>query len=94
MANTLLRSNVFRAGVYLLLLTVLVWVGFSMASAHEQARSPGEKNLGVAVLAMMFVPVIAVLGLASLGCILVSFGIVVHHRLSSSKQRSARDSGP
>jgi hypothetical protein len=86
--NNLLHSKVFRTGVYLLLVTALVWIGWSVMSAHEQAQSPGEKNLGVAALAMMFFPVIAALGPAGSGCIVVSIVIVVHRRLRNTTPQS------
>jgi hypothetical protein len=39
---------------FLLSLAAITWVALSITTTHEQALTPGEKNYGVAVLAMLF----------------------------------------
>jgi hypothetical protein len=46
------ESKLFKVAVALLLLAVFFWLVLTITTAHEQARSPGERNLGVAVLGM------------------------------------------
>jgi hypothetical protein len=48
------QSKLFKVSVALLLLAVFAWFGLTITTAHEQARTPGERNLGVAVLGMIW----------------------------------------
>jgi hypothetical protein len=48
---SLFRSKLFLLGVFLLFLAAVMWLALSLTTAHEQALTPGEKNLGVAALA-------------------------------------------
>jgi EamA domain-containing membrane protein RarD len=48
------ESELFKVAVALLLLAVFSWLVLTITTAHEQARSPGETNLGVAVLGMIW----------------------------------------
>jgi len=75
----------FRAGLYSLLVTILLGVTFALWSAQEQAQNPGQKNLGVAVLAMMFLPAILLLGAFSVGTLLVTGSVLLYRRLSVKK---------
>jgi len=44
----------FKIGVLLLVLSASSWLALIITTAQEQARTPGEKNLGVAVLGMIW----------------------------------------
>jgi len=71
----------FRVGVYLLLVTALLWTAFSLLSAHEQALDPGQKSFGVAVLAIIFLPAILLIGTIAASMILVTASILAYKRL-------------
>ena len=47
------QSALFKIGVLLLVLAACAWLGLTITTAREQALTPGEKNLGVAVLGMI-----------------------------------------
>jgi hypothetical protein len=76
---SLWRSKLFLLGVFLLFLAALTWVALSVTTTHEQALTPGEKNYGVAVLAMLFgIPLLFFL--ASGLVVLLLSGIVFLYR--------------
>jgi hypothetical protein len=51
---SLWRSKLFLLALFLLSLAAITYVALSVTTTHEQALTPGEKNYGVAVLAMLF----------------------------------------
>ena len=61
-ATNLLRSRSFWIGVALLGVAVLLSLGLEWSASVEQAKTPGEKSLGVAVLGILFGPAILILG--------------------------------
>ena len=68
----LLRSHAFRVGVVLLGVSVILWLGLEWSASYEQARTPGEKNLGVAVLGMLLGIPMLIFGAGGLVCVFVS----------------------
>lgn len=81
----LVRSYSFRLGVGLLALSLLLSVLADRAISSEAALTPGEKNLGVAVLGIMFgIPILA-LGAAGIVSLLVSVGIRIKRAHSSTQ---------
>lgn len=54
----LLRSTGFRIGLLLLALAAMAAVGLMLTTAREQVQTRGEKNLGVAVLFMFWLPIL------------------------------------
>jgi hypothetical protein len=81
----LLRSPSFRVGIMLLAVTVVLFFGLEWLATSEQASSPGEKNLGVAVLGMLFGVPMLISGIGGLGCVIVSVFIWVHNSLFRSE---------
>ena len=63
------RYPLIGIGCALLVLALLSYGLLLWTSAAEQARSPGEKDLGVAVLAMMFGLPALVLAAAGILCL-------------------------
>ena len=49
-----LQSWLFSSAALLLFLMALLWAVMEILTSHEQARTPGERNLGVAVMWMTF----------------------------------------
>ena len=82
----LVRSYSFRLGVGLLTLSLLLSVLADRAISSEAALTPGEKNLGVAALGIMFgIPILA-LGAAGIVSLLVSVGIWIKQSRGASIQ--------
>ena len=75
---TLLRSTGFRIGLLLFTLAALAAIGLMLATSREQELTPGEKNLGVAVLFMFWLPILflAVAG----ACFLIGSAAVFLYR--------------
>jgi len=63
------------------------------AVAHEQAQTPGEKSLGVAVLGMVFFPIILVLGFGGLFCLIVSAIALVVARMKNASLGRTNEPG-
>ena len=84
--SSLWRSKLFLLGVFLLFLAALTWVALSVTTTNEQALTPGEKNYGVAVLAMVFgIPLLFFL--ASGLVVLLLSGIVFLYRKFARQNR-------
>lgn len=82
--SMLLRSFLFRIGVLFSVLALLAYGALTLWIAHEQALTPGEKSLGVAVLAMGFaVPLF--FGVIGLGSVALSAGMIGYHKLVAGK---------
>jgi hypothetical protein len=82
----LVRSYSFRFGVGLLALSLLLSVLADRAISSDAALTPGEKNLGVAVLGIMFeIPILA-LGAAGIVSLLVSVGVWIKRSRRASTQ--------
>jgi hypothetical protein len=80
----LLRSRSFRIGVVLLGVATILWLGLEWSASYELARSPGEKNLGVAVLGMLFGVPMLIFASGGLVCIIVSL-VSVYRRVAPGK---------
>jgi hypothetical protein len=57
--------------------------GFELSSRWEQAKTPGEKNMGVAVLFMAFGIPMLISGLSGLLCLMVSILMFAYRRFCS-----------
>src|SRR5258708_6830135 len=88
----LLRSPSFGIGNVLLALTAVLFLGLAWSAASEQAHSPGEKNLGVAVLGMLFGIPMLICGFCGFGCVIVSMFIWIYQSLF--RRESARPNSP
>ena len=67
-------------GSVLIGLSVLLYAALEFSSRWEQAKTPGEKNMGVAVLFMIFgIPILISAG-AGVLCLLVGALAFVHVR--------------
>jgi hypothetical protein len=82
---SLFRSSLFRIGLLFLILAIVMWVGLSLSTAHEQALTPGEKSLGVATLAMLFGVPTLVFGSISLVCFVLSLAAVGYRKLAAKR---------
>jgi hypothetical protein len=71
--NPLIGVGCLSLGAAVLCFALLDW-----STSVEQASSPGEKDLGVGVLAMMFGIPAFFLGLAGLLCLAVGMCVRVH----------------
>ena len=79
------RSTGFRIGFLLLALAAVATVGLMLTTGWEQAQTPGEKNLGVAVLFMFWLPI---LFLAAGGvCFLLGSTVVLVYRRWKKPER-------
>jgi hypothetical protein len=59
------------AGMVLIVLSVVLYTALELSSRWEQARSPGEKNLGISVLFIMFGIPMLISGAGGIFCLLV-----------------------
>jgi hypothetical protein len=75
-----------------LLVAALLWIALRILSAQEQAQAPGEKSLGVAVLAMLFLPLILFFAAVGAGTALVTGSVMLYQRLS--RKTSSPDVSP
>ena len=70
----------FKIGVLLLVLSASSWLALIITTAQEQARTPGEKNLGVAVLGMIWgLPMLA-FGAGGVSVLLVHSVLFLYRR--------------
>jgi hypothetical protein len=78
------RSALFKIGVLLLVLSASSWLALIITTAQEQARTPGEKNLGVAVLGMIWgLPMLA-FGAGGVSVLLVHSVLFLYRRFRPS----------
>jgi len=77
------RSTLLKVGVSFLALALLSWVGLIVTTSHEQASTPGEKNLGVAALFIMW-------GLPTLFFLASGVCVLFVHLALSSYRRFSR----
>lgn len=84
----LVRSTGFRIGLLLLALATLGAVGLMVTTAREQALTPGEKNLGVAVLFMFWLPILF-LAVAGMCFLLGSTIVFVYRRWKKTEHTAA-----
>jgi ABC-type amino acid transport system permease subunit len=78
------RSALFKIGVLLLLLSVSSWLALIITTAHEQAQTPGEKSLGVAVLGLIWgLPMLA-FGAGGIAVLLVHSVLFLYRRFHPS----------
>jgi hypothetical protein len=82
-----LQSWLFLAGVVLLLLMALLFGVASILAAHEQARTPGVRNLGVAATWLAFEIPIWILEFAGLGCLIFAALVSIFRSILPSKAR-------
>jgi hypothetical protein len=64
-------------------LSAVLFVALELSSRWEQAKTPGEKNMGVAALSMAFGIPMVISGLAGLLCLIVSILMFVYRRFCS-----------
>jgi hypothetical protein len=68
-------------GCGFLVASAALYIVFDGAAFAEQARSRGEKSLGVAALAMMYWPPILIAAHAGLLALLLGMSLLAFHRL-------------
>ena len=68
-------------GILLLAICAILYLALQVSVAHEQALSPGEKSLGVAVLGMLF-------GIPMMFCGAVGILLLVFSGLRAVSRRS------
>ncbi len=90
----LFRSFLFRIGLPFLILAIVMGAALFLTTAHEQALTPGEKNLGVAALAMLFGVPTLVFGAISVVCLVISLATVGYGRLTSRSATTAPPAHP
>ena len=88
--NEIMRSTGFRIGLLLLAVATVAAVSLIMTTAWEQAQTPGEKNLGVAVLFMFWLPILF-LALGGVGFLLGSTVVFVYRRWKTTERTTAPD---
>ncbi len=79
----------FWTGASLLALAAITWLAFSMLTAHELARTPGEKDYGVAVLGIAFLPVILLLGAGGVSFLMVSSVALAYRKIAPKNSTGA-----
>jgi hypothetical protein len=82
-----LQSWLFLSGVALLLLMALLSGVASNLAAHDQARSPGVRNLGVAATWLAFEIPIWILEFAGLSCLILAALVSIFRSILPSKAR-------
>ena len=72
----------FRIGLFLLTLSCIVQVlGLMLTTSREQALTPGEKNLGVAALFILWSLPVLFFGVAGVCFLLVSTSVFLYRKL-------------
>jgi hypothetical protein len=84
---TSLQSRLFSAGAALLILMGLLWVLASILAAHEQARTPGGGDPGVAATWAAFGVPIGILEFAGLSCLILASIVSIFRSILPSKPR-------
>ncbi|MFY9733119.1 MAG: hypothetical protein WB723_04725 [Candidatus Acidiferrales bacterium] len=79
----------FWTGASLLAFAVITWFVFSVLTAREQGRTPGEENYGVAVLGLAFLPVILLLGAGGVSFLLVSSAALAYRKIAPKNSTGA-----
>jgi hypothetical protein len=82
-----LQSWLFLLGAASLLLMGLLSGITSILAAHEQARAPGVRNLGVAATSLAFEMPIWILEFAGLGCLILAALVSIFRSILPSKAR-------
>ena len=76
--------TLFKIGVLLLVLSACAWLGLTISAAREQALTPGEKNLGVAALGIIWgLPMVA-FGASGVCVLLVHSVVFLYQRFRPS----------
>ena len=70
-------------GSILVGLSAVLFVALELSSRWEQAKTPGEKNMGVAVLSVAFAIPMVMSGVAGLLCLIVSILMFAYRRFCS-----------
>jgi len=68
-------------GVLLLVVSFLLYGALELTTSWEQARTPGERNLGVAVLGMIFGFPMLLTGVSAIACLIVGIIAWIYRRL-------------
>ena len=91
----LVRSTGFRIGLLLLGLAAFLFLGLMVTTSWEQAKTPGEKNLGVAALFILWSLPVAFFGLLGTCLLLVSTVVFLYRRFRkrSSDPTQAENAG-
>ena len=82
-----IQKSFSLAGVFLLGLSILLYIALEVSSRWEQARTPGEKNLGVAVLGMTFGIPMLISAATGLLCLLISGLAFIYSRFLQRPSR-------
>ena len=77
---TFLRPSWLRDGILLLGCATVLWLFFERLADNEQAQAPGEKDLGIGVLGILFLIPTVILATAGFGCLITSLFIAVRRR--------------
>jgi len=64
-------------------LSAVLFVALELSTRWEQAKTPGEKNMGVAVLFMAFAIPMIISGVAGLVCLIVGIFTIAYRRFRS-----------
>jgi hypothetical protein len=70
-------------GLILVSLSAVLFVALELSTHREQAKTPGEKNMGVAVLFMAFAIPMVISGVAGLLCLIASILMFAYRRFFS-----------
>jgi hypothetical protein len=82
-----LQSKLFLAGVVLLLLVAILFGVASIFAAHEQARAPDVRNLGVAATWLAFEIPIWILEFLGLSCLILAALVSIFRTILPSKPK-------
>jgi hypothetical protein len=81
-----LQSWLFMAGFVLLLVMALLYGVASILAAHEQARTPGVSNLGVAATWLAFETPMWILEFAGLSCLILAALVSIFRSILPAKE--------
>jgi hypothetical protein len=73
------------AGGLLLALSAVLYAALEMSAHWEQAKTPGEKNFGVAMLGVLFGIPAVVCAAIGVVCLIVGATLLVRRRYSGSR---------
>ena len=72
--------------------TVALLLAFEVLALLEQSQSPGEKDLGVGVLGMIFLIPALILGISGVGCLVVGVSAWIWQSLLRRRSEEHRES--
>jgi len=74
-------------GVLLLFISFLLYGALELTTSWEQARTPGERNLGVAVLGMIFGFPMLLTSVSAIACLIVGIIAWIYRRFYRGKSK-------